>query len=192
MNGVRPSVIFLDVDEVLAHWVAATLRLLKFNEAEVHETWNARTPRPWDLFAVLPVTADDAWQRIHETGASFWAEIEPFPWMCELVDLCESLAPVTLLTSASAHPSCFAGKAQWIAKHLPGMPHLIGRGCKSICAHADALLIDDSPKNCKAFKQPSHLQGGDAILFPGVGNDLHALRHDPMPYVREQLAARFR
>jgi 5'(3')-deoxyribonucleotidase len=184
------TTIYLDVDEVLANWVGAALRLLAYDETKVHVNWNLRTPRPWDLFDVLGMSTEAAWQRIHEAGASFWAEIERFSWAQELVALCESQAPTTLLTSASAHPSSFAGKAQWIAEHLPGMPHAIMRGCKSIHAHPGALLIDDSPKNCDAFRNPpSGKPGGHAILFPGVGNDLHALRHDPLPYVREQLAA---
>jgi 5'(3')-deoxyribonucleotidase len=182
--------IYLDVDEVLANWVGAALRLLAYDEPKVHVNWNLRTPRPWDLFDVLGMAPAHGWQRIDEAGAPFWAEIEPFPWALELVALCKSHAPTTLLTSASAHPSSFAGKAQWIEQHLSGMPHAIMRGCKSIHAHPGALLVDDSPKNCTAFRNPGNDKpGGHAILFPGVGNDLHALRHDPMPYVREQLAA---
>lgn len=183
------TAIYLDVDEVLANWVRAALRLLTYNEAEVLAAWDMRTPRTWDLFEILHMPPVRGWQRIHEAGAPFWAEIESFPWVHELAALCQSYAPTTLLTSASPHPSCFAGKAQWIIKHLPGMPHAIGRGCKSIHAHPGALLIDDSPNNCAAFCQAK--RGGHAILFPGVGNNLHTLRHDPMPHIREQLAAYF-
>ena len=184
------TTIYLDVDEVLANWVRAALRLFAYNEAEVLTAWDMRTPRTWDLFDVLYMPPTYGWQRIHEAGAAFWAEIEPFTWTRELATLCQSYASTTLLTSASNHPDCFAGKAQWIAEHLPGMPHAIGRGCRSIHAHPGALLIDDSPKNCVAFRERKN--GGHAILFPGVGNDRHALRHDPMPYVREQLADIFR
>lgn len=185
----RPKAINLDVDECVAAWLRSALHAFGFDAPLVYALWAQKNPRPWDVFEVLPITEVEGWNVINALGADFWADIEPLPWMHELVSLCQSLAPTTLLTSASKHESSYSGKARWIAKHLPGVPHYIGRGCKSMAAHPRALLIDDSPKNCAAFTAPQ--KGGDAIIFPGYGNDLYALAEDPMPYVREQLAGRF-
>jgi 5'(3')-deoxyribonucleotidase len=181
------TTIYVDVDEVLADWLGALLycvALPGWTRERLAAAWAEQDPRTWDVFSVLPITEAEGWALVHAEGPAFWAWIEPYPWARELVSLCESLAPTTLLTSASKHWSSYAGKAQWIAEHFPGVDHWIGRGCKGRHGRPGALLIDDSPKNCAAFRE----RGGEAILFPGLGNELHALANDPMPHVREQLA----
>lgn len=183
----KPLDILLDVDEVVAAWRKATLKLLKLDEGEVIKRWSTLNPRPWDLFEVIPVSSADVWRLINGIGSKFWEEIDPLPWANELVDLCISLAPTTFLTTAIGNPS-YSGKAAWLDRHFPSMPRLIiGNGCKSVCAHSRSLLIDDYPKNCAAFSGRS----GDAILFPSYGNGFHDLVEDPMPYIRKQLSMRF-
>ena len=162
--------IFLDVDEVLAQWVAATIKLLGASPDEVYSRWDALAPRPWDLCEAIPCNSWQMWDAIHSRGAAFWEEIEPFPWAHDLYERCAAVAPVVLLTSPSRDPSSFSGKSAWIRYHFPGCDFLIG-SCKHRVAHPGAVLIDDSPKNCEAFREA----GGHAILFPGVGNDLHGV-----------------
>ena len=183
----RPHVIFLDVDEVLADWIGGLLSLLSLSPDDLSSRWAKQQPRQWDVTHALGTTPAKMWPVIDAAGASFWSELAPFPWAHDLVALCTSLAPTVLLTSASKHPSCYAGKAAWLAQHFPDVPHLIARGCKSHCAHERALLIDDSPHNIAAFAA----RGGDTILFPGSGNDLHALASTPMPRVRDHLRGLF-
>jgi 5'(3')-deoxyribonucleotidase len=185
--AATPTRIFLDVDEVLANWLDACFAALGCPAEDVHAEWAKTDPRPWDVFGLLGVDASVAWARIHGHGSAFWANLEVYPWAHELVRLCTAHAPTTLLTTASKHPCSYAGKAQWIARHFHGVPHLIGRGSKAACASPGVLLIDDSPHNCEAFIEA----GGDAIVFPGHGNALHPHVLDPMPHIREQLDARF-
>lgn len=162
--------IFLDVDEVLVDWAGAAMRLLGYVPEDVHTRWNALDPRPWDLFAVLGHTPNQAWREIDKAGADFWANLREFPWSRALHDVCSAFAPTVLLTSPSLHPSSHAGKVAWMQR-VHGRDfrdYLIG-SVKHRCAHPGALLIDDSPRNCESFRE----HGGHAILFPGVGNDLH-------------------
>lgn len=180
------TVLYLDVDEVLADWVGAALRLLGYDPASVHARWTALDPRPWDLFEVIEHSVNEGWRAIDSAGSSFWADLEPFEWTDALLTLCRGFAPTVLLTSPSQHSSSHAGKAEWIQRHFGRTfkDYLLG-SCKHRCAHPGALLIDDSPKNCAAFRE----HGGHAILFPGVGNDLHTIPPtDRVAYVASQLA----
>jgi 5'(3')-deoxyribonucleotidase len=177
--------IFLDVDEVLVDWVGATLELLGYDPADVHARWSEHDPRPWDLFAVIDHTPSQAWQKIDAAGADFWAHLPLLPGAQELYETCRAFAPTVLLTSPSLCPSSHAGKAAWM-KTVFGRDfrdYLIG-SVKHRCAHPGALLIDDSPKNCAAFRE----HGGHAILFPGCGNELYAMPVSARLYhVAEQL-----
>lgn len=181
------SDIYLDVDEVIAAWVRAALALFELDEKSVFETWATFNPRPWDVFDVLGMPHNKVWRKIDAAGETFWSNIEPFPWMHELIELCQNYAPVTLLTSGSKHSSSYGGKAEWIHEHLGAeFP-------KAICndkwrfAHPGALLIDDRPKNCEEFRRR-----GKAILFPSFGNEKHSLAGDPIPHIRSQLLLHFR
>ena len=179
--------IFLDVDEVLADWIGPALRLLGYVPSEVYARWDTLTPRPWDVFDVVPrpPSCDGVTDLIDAAGASFWADLPTYPWALELYNTCQLFGPTTLLTSPSKHASSHAGKFDW-------MQRVFGRGFRNYfmgsvkyrVAHPGALLIDDSPKNCESFRA----HGGHAILFPGVGNDLHHIPGDErVAYVREQL-----
>jgi 5'(3')-deoxyribonucleotidase len=182
------TVVYLDVDEVLADWVGAALRLLGHDPETVYALWSTLDPRPWDVFQVVPrpPKTNDKWDAIDAAGSSFWANLEPFEWMADLLALCREFAPTVLLTSPSQHSSSHAGKYEWIQRHFGRTfkDYLLG-SCKHRCAHPGALLIDDSPKNCAAFRE----HGGHAILFPGVGNDLHTIPPtERVTYVASQLA----
>lgn len=191
---MMPSVIYVDIDEVLADWTGTTMRLLGFDPEHVHAQWSKMSPRPWDIVEVLATFSGDVipalthnrmWRFIDEAGEQFWADVKPLPWMHELLDRCSSYAYVTLLSSPSLHPSSHSGKAMWIQKHFGRnyRDYLLG-SVKHRVAHPGALLIDDSPKNCELFRE----FGGQAILFPGVGNDLHAMPgHERVDHVMTQL-----
>jgi 5'(3')-deoxyribonucleotidase len=176
--AVKIDTIFLDVDEVLVAWVDGLLRLLGRDPATVHASWDALDPRPWDVVEVLGVSHESVWRAVDEAGASFWSELDTMSWCDDLFAACSNIAPTYLLTSPSLHPSSLAGKLAWIQRQFGRTfrDYLIGP-CKSACARPGALLIDDHPKNCAGFVRA----GGSALLFPGVGNSLHSLRHDPLP-----------
>jgi 5'(3')-deoxyribonucleotidase len=178
------SVIYCDVDEVLADWVGPALRLLGHDPETVYAHWDTLNPRPWDVFQVI-ARPGVVWRAIDAAGSPFWADLEKLSWADDLLVLLRGFAPTVLLTSPSQHSSCHAGKFEWIQRHFGRTfkDYLLG-SCKHRCAHPGALLIDDSPKNCAAFRE----HGGHAILFPGVGNDLHIIPpNERVAYVAAQL-----
>lgn len=181
---MKPSAIFIDVDEVLADWLTPTLRLLGFDPADVAATWSEINPRPWDVFEVLRVSPDRAWRAIDEAGSQHWADLALHPWSMPLYRACKDIAPTFLLTSPSLASTCASGKVEWMQRHFGRSfrDFLIGPA-KHACARPGALLIDDSPRNCERFVE----HGGHAIVFPGLGNDLHEQRDRPLAHVFHQL-----
>lgn len=192
---MKPTVIYVDIDEVLADWIGALFRLLGLEPTQVHAAWDSMSPRPWDVCEVLgkldpKLTANTIWRSIDACGERFWADIYIFPWAHDLVRACQAYAPVVLLTSPSLHPSSHAGKAQWIQTHFGRdfRDYLIG-SCKHRCAHPNAVLIDDSPSNCERFQK----HGGLPILFPSACNDLYHIptnkRVQTVTHVLDEIAS---
>lgn len=170
---MRPRRILLDVDGVLADWVGGCAAL--FNRDPANLNWSETT----DMAVALGVSGNAMWRRIDEAGAEFWVNLDPYPWVDELWDAANDVAPTTLLTSPSHHPSSLAGKLQWMNRHLgrgkPFREFLIGPR-KEFCACPGSLLIDDRASMCEKFRD----HGGDAVLFPRPWNDSGWDPDDPM------------
>lgn len=172
--------ILLDVDGVLADWVAGVCRLFDRDQSEMEAEWG----HDYDICSVLGCSTSEMWRRVDEAGEDFWANLEPYPWADQLYDLCRSLAPTTILTSPSHDPTSLAGKLRWLDEHMGKGEHfrkfLIGPD-KVACARPGALLIDDRDANCDDFRS----YGGQAIVFPRpwnvfrpfVGNELEFIKH---------------
>ncbi len=181
------DVIFLDIDGVLANWNDAAIAAHRLDVAKVNADWDELRPRPWDLSVVLgcsPAIANN-WRF---GDWDFWAELDPYDWCHDLHEACCAVAPTVLLTSPSRAPSSHSGKAVWIQRHFGSRfrDYLIGAP-KHRCARSGAVLIDDAPKNCKAFRD----HGEESILFPGVGNTLHRMpTADRVDHVKAELAVR--
>ena len=181
--------ICLDVDEVLADWSGAALRLFGLEREPFLARWFAEAPDQWDLFSTpaFPLDRREAWARIEAAGADFWAQIEPTPWAGELYSRCRELAPTVLLTRPSRDPASAAGKLAWMQAQFGGAKfgdYLIGPP-KHVLARPGVVLVDDHPSNCAAFREA----GGAAVLFPALGNERRALREDPLPVVLAELRA---
>ena len=179
--------IFLDVDEVLANWLGPTLALLGHTIEGTAAMWDRCNPRPWDVFQVLSMPSHRAWQIIAEAGAEHWANLPTYPWTRPLYDHCRAVAPTYLLTSpcVTGADHCAAGKVAWMQRHFGSnfRDYLI-TSQKHLLARPGAVLIDDNADHCRRFTE----HGGASILFPGLGNEHHALRHDPMPHVLARLS----
>lgn len=175
--------ICLDLDDVYVDWKGAVIKLLGYDLEEIRRRWNSLDPRPWCLFEIIDHSLEDGWAEINKAGSDFWANLETLPWANDLLEMCKSCAPTIFLTSPSLHHSSHAGKIQWMQSVFGKdfRDYLLG-SVKHCCAHPGALLIDDSPKNCKAFIE----HGGHAILFPDLANDLYHIE-DKLSYVQEQL-----
>jgi len=179
------SRILLDLDGVLADWVGSVAPLFGHERDYLLGAW---PPGTYDIAEVLGVSTAELWRRVHEGGADFWSGLEPLPWCAELLELCQGLAPTTILTSPSRDPSAAAGKTAWLQAQFGSTfrDYLIGPD-KPACAHPGALLIDDRGTGCDAFAKA----GGQTIVFPQPWNSAWTSSAesgaDPLAFVREQL-----
>ena len=167
--------IALDVDGVLVDFVGATARLMGFDPAVV---------TMWDYYPAIGISEAEFWKKIEAVGADFWLNIDPYPWMGELLDRCKATAPTILLTTPSKAASSAAGKVLWMQHHFGHgfRDYLIGPK-KEFCARPDTVLIDDSDANVNKFRE----HGGHAILFPRPWNDNRHLTSDPMAHTLDEL-----
>jgi hypothetical protein len=173
--------IFLDLDGVLADWTSAAIVSCGRDPAEVYSAW---PQGGYDLAVALGISSSAMWSAVHRGGADFWADLEPYPWMGELVALCRRTAPTTILTSPSSDPLSLAGKLVWLQRHLGHdfRSFLVGPD-KASCARFGAVLIDDREGGCNEFVRA----GGQAIVFPRIWNR-NAWCTDPIGFVRDALA----
>lgn len=173
--------IFVDMDGVLVDFSSAALRLHGAEEID----W---PPGEWDFAKVLGITRGEFWGKIDSLGSAFWANLEPYPWSEELLDLVASTAPFSILTSPSLSPSCSKGKLLWLAQHMPRRngrvfrDFLIGPS-KHLVAKDSRVLIDDSDSNAEKFRAA----GGEVILFPRLWNRQHHHAANPLDHVRHAL-----
>lgn len=170
--------ICLDLDEVLCDFVGPALALHGWSVGDALARW------PVGCYSMpLALGMDDAafWEPINAQGAAFCADLRPTFWWQTLLQICEAVAPVTVVTRCHAVESAH-GKAEWLRRH--GLTrYLIGTN-KAACAHPGAVLIDDSDSECEMFAAA----GGRTILFPRHWNTMHGFKMDPVRYVRDQLA----
>lgn len=119
-----------------------------------------------------------------------WADADPLPGAQAVVDLVISHFGYEHVFILSAPPpvrnrGCMPGNEAWIERHFPQFLGRFHFGMqKHICAHADAVLIDDSDANVKAFHG---LRGARAILYPQPWNARHADSSRQLAVIREAL-----
>ncbi len=175
--------IFLDMDGVLADFVGAALRVHDRDDALDNWPKGER-----DVPKVLGISRNQYWKKLDAQGSDFWANLEPYPWFAELIEMVREVAPFTILTTSSLAPSCFEGKVRWLYEHFPKVDRrrfrdfLIGEQ-KHLLAQPGRLLIDDAEHNVDSFTASS----GRSILFPQVWNRNHRVA-DPIEYVRSLIS----
>lgn len=172
--------LFVDMDEVLADFRAGACKVHGWNPETIEE--KTIQLGVWDMCAPTGITPSQFWKPITAASWQFWAELDPLPWFDELLAL---LQPYEwyVVSSPSYCPSCQYGKALWGTKYL-GSKFVVERMFVNSSKHLfapneNAVLIDDRQENCYKFID----HGGDAILFPSVGNTLYRQRDKPLKYV---------
>lgn len=166
------------MDGVISDFVTAALSL--------HDSVNAIEDWPvgeWHVSKVLGISSREFWHEINLQGHSFWSELPAYPWMDELVATIRQYAPFTILSSPSLVPECLSGKVWWLQQYFGRSfrDFMIGPH-KYHCAKPDVVLIDDSDENVQKFRT----HGGQAILFPQIWNQNHAIS-DPVEFIADQL-----
>ncbi len=174
----RPLV-FLDLDGVCVDFVSAACRL--------HGT----TPEQIDWHTCgfyiadgLGLSRDQFWEPIRQAGSAFWRDLEPYPWLGELLEAVEG-AEVHVCTSPSRDPASLMGKVEWIYRHFPRHLHrqFVLTQQKHLLARPGRFLVDDAEFNAEAWENA----GGSPILFPRPWNAASAEATDPVAAVRRAL-----
>ena len=168
--------IYLDLDGVIARFAEQSLIVHGKEDTVINK---------WDYFKDWGMTSAEFWEPIDE-DPDFWFNIEPYPWMDDLVKLIESHDPnYLILTSPHDSEYCYSGKQRWLQKYFDFKTpkRAIFTAQKHELARHGAVLIDDSDDNIYEFNR----HGGTGILFPRSWNDNKHHLDDPVGFVRGQL-----
>lgn len=163
---------FLDLDDVLVDFVK-----------EAHLYWDIPYPDDfisnypyelgnWNVFPeqCIDISANKFWNGFTE---EFWTNLG---WTCggkQLLETAEKIfgqKNICILTTPTVSPLSVSGKLMWIQKNMPkySRQFLIGPP-KYMCAHKNAVLVDDVDHNIDNFKTHS----GNGLLVPRPWNSLH-------------------
>jgi 5'(3')-deoxyribonucleotidase len=159
------EICFLDMDGVLANFNLSMSKL--FNVS-----YSAMTQRQsWGIHQFVGITKMEMWALVDLAGKAFWANMEPYPWVPDLllaIDKRFGLDHTYLLTDPGHSTNSPSGKQEWVNTNLPEILHdnLIITQHKHLLAGANRVLIDDRDKNCDQFIEAC----GGAIIFPQPWN----------------------
>ncbi len=173
--------LFIDMDGVLADFIGGLCDWYGVLNPYLQE----KNKGEWDIVKLLnrKETERDFWE---ELGLNFWANLPKTPEADGLVRLLKDrygLENLCILSRPCMTPGCLEGKFQWIKEHFPDFQRRFLFGTvKDMVARHDTLLIDDYPKNVKAFARA----GGSAILMPRPWNFLYK-NLQPLEYVEQHL-----
>lgn len=155
--STKPRV-FLDMDGVLVNFTKALCKLLKI-------PYTQDRAYGYDFWKYCGMT-DDEFRDTITREARWWATMEPHPYAKDLVHwLIDQGIDWHILSSSMYDCDCFAGKSQWVRKHLgdEGMKRFIlVCGDKGRIARKGDILVDDGPHNWDAWEAA----GGEA--FPWI------------------------
>lgn len=158
LTGVH--VILFDMDGVISQFVRGALRL--HNSTLDHSDITG-----WAMYEKMGLTEPALYAPM---GYDFWSSLDCYSDGFELLGklLGERLG---LLSSPVLTPGCTDGKRAWVKRHLPDLlPRTFIGTDKSLFAHENAILIDDSDANVEKFR----LAGGRAVLVPRPWNAARA------------------
>lgn len=182
--------IHLDMDGVLCNFDKGAIAVHGMDFAEVTAK---RPPGHWSLVEPMGFTSTNQfWKPINEAGVDFWTNLEPLPWMDELVKLVSTITEDWYIVTAPSYDiDSYIGKLTWI-KNMFGrkFTRVVPTMHKEILAGNRTILIDDRYENCNKFYQEClerQYQGAGSVIFPSIGNDFHEHAHDPIPLVKESL-----
>lgn len=166
---------YLDIDGVLTNFVQPVGCI--HGIFDLVKEWDERTEARglkvpcYDIAKILGITDEELWRRIGLFGEPFWRTLPLLPWAIELYQEIRSVAgEITLITSPSLDSACVKGKVEWIDRQWwieDKRAYIITPAKnKGLLANPNAVLIDDSERNCSSFIR----SGGKGILFPQPWN----------------------
>ena len=153
--------IAVDLDGVLAYWEKAAAKTcgIDYKDEKIRDA--IKNGKRLETF----IGGDEImWPMIDKEGEKWWEDLEKLPWADDLIDLLKKeTKDLFFLSSPSKSPICYSGKIKWVLKNYPKMERDLFLGCKKyLFANSNILLIDDTEKKCKEFRE----YGGHAFLWP--------------------------
>jgi 5'(3')-deoxyribonucleotidase len=153
--------IMLDLDGVLCYWEKAAAKTCKidYKDPEIREA--IKNGKRLETF----IGGDSVmWPMIDKEGEKWWADMEKLDWSDDLISLLKKeTKDLAFLSSPSKSPICYSGKIKWVLKNYPKMDRNLFLGCKKhLVANPNVLLVDDTEKKCKEFRE----YGGHAFQWP--------------------------
>lgn len=177
--------ILCDMDGVLFDFHKAALEAHGIKESRREEWPIAGQDLPTRLgLAGLPNWKDIFWAPIN-IKPNFWIELEPFPWVEDLLQICGNFSKNVVICSSPAKSWNGEDKRQkleCLAKH--GIHREVKFSYhKEEFSEKGVLLIDDWEKQTVPFAAKE----GSSILFPQPWNQNYIHVANPLDYVLEQL-----
>ena len=169
--------IFFDMDGVLADFDLGVCQLFNHSGRDGGDLGK-------DLHTVLGCEKRFIWMQIEEKGRRFWENIPVSKWANELIDVASDFGDIFIATAPSYSPNSAAGKLAWLQKKFgKRFRDYVIIPDKSLLAKPHRLLIDDSLKNCLAFKK----EGGRVMHFPTYANGGLTTGLDPIGILKQTL-----
>lgn len=151
--------VFVDMDMVLADFITG-----------LEYKYNVSLPDGFGYEAGRAL--DRSWEVLKwELNQDFWSGLKPMPWAQTLMKwLTHEFDQVYILSTVEPINGYIDGKLLWLGIWFPEYVDkliTVGHDCKHLLARPSALLIDDYPKNIKAWRA----RRGKAIQVPARWKD---------------------
>lgn len=151
------------MDGVLVNFNQGFLDLLPSSVKITHDELDQ-----WDVWKCVGLNSNQQmWDIINPGGWAWWYSLKTYAWAMDLYKSLKEIDDVMILTNPSWSPDACKGKLRWLQDRFGGQfEDYIFTSKKHLLATPDSLLIDDSPSNCRKFKE----KGGMSMLFPQPWN----------------------
>lgn len=154
--------IFIDMDGVLSNWLDAACEALNL-DVKNKEIRQKTKDGIW-LDEMGFFTEEEMWDVIKPKGTDWWKDLDIYPWATHLINKMKEFGEIHFLTSPGLCEMAPTGKMQWIIKYFGKeyLKQVIITKHKYMCAGSDRILIDDSERRLKEFKD----EGGHIFQWP--------------------------
>jgi len=171
--------VFLDMDGVIVDFMNGA--------HEFHGIKYDPYPYPvntWGFVKYTGMTDFDFWDPL---DSEFWENLNWTPDGLEIFNTVRRVCPLSdmaLLSAPNMNIESTTGKIAWIRREIPQlMKRTIITNAKEMCAHPNALLIDDADHNVDLWRA----NGGVAILVPRIWNSRHAEADNTVEILRKEI-----
>lgn len=163
MSKNNKIIVALDSDAVLFNFLKSACKVLNI---EYPRNYIFESDK-W-LYEKCGLTKKQFWSKIH--GHNFWANLEPFPWAQDLIDIIDrNTENWIVLSKPSLDSGAYSGKFESFQKHFGiGNRLWLSARNKEFFAGPNKILIDDKKDTCEKWA----LRGGFGYHWPEMTEDI--------------------